>query len=330
VDLAAGINGAGAYFNLLGSTAEAFLCPESGSLEACQAAGQVYWADAALQEAALTEAALQEAALAGAALQEAALAGATLPEAALAEAAPYGRMERFLVNLVEGADGLAAYGLIFGILLICGLGVPMPEDISLTLGGYLAYRQEGVTLWGMMVTGYLGIIVGDSLIYFMGRKLGANVGTKPKKGFWGRLITPEKRGKVERIFEKYGDKVVMVARFMPGLRAITYFVAGSVRLKYGRFVLYDSIAALASAPIFVFLGWYFGGELERLFHGIKEGKTWAVVVLAVAVVSWLVFWFGRKKFRMRKASAKRAKVAKLAAKANEVNDVQREEHAERL
>jgi len=242
----------------------------------------------------------------------------------------YGRMEQFLLNLVEGVEGFAAYGLIFGILLICGLGVPMPEDISLTLGGYLAYRQEGVTLWGMMVTGYFGIIVGDSIIYFMGRQLGGKVGTKPKKGFWGRLITPAKRGKVERIFEKYGDKVVMVARFMPGLRAITYFIAGSVRLKYGRFILYDSIAALASAPIFVFLGWYFGGELETLFHGIKEGKTWAVFVLATAVVLWLGIWFGRKKLRMRKSSAKLAELTELAEKANEVIDVERKEYAERL
>jgi len=156
------------------------------------------------------------------------------------------------------------------------------------------------------------------------------VGTKPKKGFWGRLITPAKRGKVERIFEKYGDKVVMVARFMPGLRAITYFIAGSVRLKYGRFILYDSIAALASAPIFVFLGWYFGGELETLFHGIKEGKTWAVFVLATAVVLWLGIWFGRKKLRMRKSSAKLAELTELAEKANEVIDVERKEYAERL
>jgi membrane protein DedA with SNARE-associated domain len=234
-------------------------------------------------------------------------------------------MEEFLLALVDSVEGAAAYGLIFGILLICGLGVPIPEDISLTLGGFLAH-QGRATLWGMMVTGYLGIIVGDSIIYFVGRKLGANVGTKPRKGFWGRLITPEKRRKVERIFEKYGDKVVMVARFMPGLRAITYFIAGSVRLKYWRFVLYDSIAALASAPIFVFLGWYFGGELETLFRGIKEGKMWAVVLLAAAVVLWLGFWFGRKRLRRRRQSAKLAK----ANETNEVNDVQRKEDAERL
>jgi membrane protein DedA with SNARE-associated domain len=211
-------------------------------------------------------------------------------------------MDQFLLDLVEGVSGAGAYGLIFFILIICGLGVPMPEDISLTLGGFLAH-QGRATLWGMMVTGYLGIIVGDSIIYFAGRKLGANVGTRHKKGFWGRLITPEKRAKVERIFEKYGDRVVLVARFLPGLRAITYFIAGSVRLKYGRFVLYDSIAALASAPIFVFLGWYFGGELEKLFHAIKEGKTWALLILGAAVVLWAGVWFW-KKLRARKLDDK--------------------------
>ncbi|MCL2011331.1 MAG: DedA family protein [Cystobacterineae bacterium] len=208
-------------------------------------------------------------------------------------------MEDFLLALVEGVEGAAAYGLIFGILIMCGLGVPLPEDISLILGGYLAY-EEKATLWGMMLTGYLGIIIGDSIIYFMGRKLGANVGTKQKKGFWGRLITPEKRAKVERIFEKYGDKVVMVARFMPGLRAITYFIAGSVRLKYGRFLLYDSIAALASAPIFVFLGRAFGDELRTLFNAIKGGKTWAVAILAAAVVLWIGMWFWKKQRSAKK------------------------------
>ena len=300
MDLASGTHNASAYFDLLSGTAEAFLCPENWSPEACQAAGETYWADAALQEAARAQAALQEAAQAD----------------VLHEASPYGRMEQFLLTLVDSVEGGAAYGLIFGILLICGLGVPIPEDISLTLGGFLAH-QGRATLWGMMMTGYLGIIIGDSIIYAIGRQLGSNVGTRPKKGFFGRLITPEKRAKVEKIFEKYGDKVVMVARFMPGIRAVTYFIAGSVRLKYGRFLFYDSVAALASAPIFVFLGWYFGGELETLFKFIKEGKTWALALVVLAVLLWMGVWFW-KKLRMRR----------LSAKVSEVNNVQRKEYSE--
>ncbi|MCL2315267.1 MAG: DedA family protein [Proteobacteria bacterium] len=197
-------------------------------------------------------------------------------------------MESFLLNLVEGVEGFHAYGLIFFILIICGLGIPIPEDISLILGGFLA-QQQRATLWGMMVIGYMGIILGDSIVYWMGRRLGANVGRRPRKGFWGRLITPQRRAQVEQIFAKYGDRVIIVARFMPGLRAVTYFIAGSVRLKYSRFVFYDSIAALASAPLFVFLGWYFGGELEKLLQAIKEGKGWALWGVASLVVLWLGF-----------------------------------------
>jgi len=202
-------------------------------------------------------------------------------------------VESFLLALVEGVEGIHAYGLIFFVLVVCGLGVPIPEDLSLILGGFLAH-QHRATLWGMMVVGYIGIIVGDSIVYFIGRRLGSKVGTKPKKGFWGRLITPQRRARVEQIFAKYGDRVVMVARFMPGLRAVTYFIAGSVRLKYRRFVLYDSIAALASAPIFVFLGWYLGGELEELLHAIKEGKGWALGGVASVLMLWLGFRFWKK------------------------------------
>ena len=129
-------------------------------------------------------------------------------------------MQEFLTNLLGSTHGFFAYAAVFGILVACGLGVPLPEDISLILGGFLAHKGAA-SLSMMMLVGFLGILVGDSLIFYAGRRLGSQMGRAPG-GFLGKFITPEKRARVEGLFALHGQKIVMIARFMPGVRAVIY------------------------------------------------------------------------------------------------------------
>ncbi|HYR54969.1 MAG TPA: DedA family protein, partial [Myxococcaceae bacterium] len=69
------------------------------------------------------------------------------------------------------SEGVAAYLVIFGVLVACGLGVPLPEDISLVTGGFLAYL-EVANLFVMMGVGFVGILCGDSVIFLAGRRFG--------------------------------------------------------------------------------------------------------------------------------------------------------------
>ena len=129
-------------------------------------------------------------------------------------------MQEFLTHLLGSTHGVLAYLAVFGILVACGLGVPLPEDISLILGGFLAHKGAA-SLPMMMFIGFAGILVGDSLIFLAGRRLGSRVGRAPT-GFFARVITPEKRARVEGLFALHGQKIVMIARFLPGVRAVTY------------------------------------------------------------------------------------------------------------
>lgn len=199
-------------------------------------------------------------------------------------------MEAFVIHLLTHTKGIPAYLLIYAVLVACGLGIPLPEDISLVMGGFISHL--GVTnLLVMMMVGFLGILTGDSLIYSAGRKVGQLYGGK---GFFARVVTPEKRVKVERLFAEHGQKIVMVARFLPGIRAVTYFTAGSAGMSYWRFIFWDGLAALVSAPVFVYLGYHFGGHLRYLNHRIHQGQAIGLVVLAVAV---LLYFFYRHYWR---------------------------------
>jgi len=204
---------------------------------------------------------------------------------------------RILQDLAASAGDAWSYPLIFGVLLACGLGLPAPEDISLIAGGWLVYEGRAQLPW-MMLTGYLGIIAGDSIIFFLGRMIGSRVGTRAGS-FLSRVVSPEKRARVQGLFKRHGEKIVMIARFLPGVRAPTYFTAGSVGMRYSHFIFFDSIAALASAPIFVYLGFRFGGQLEFLLHQVKKGQPGVIAAIVVLGLGAFLFsrWRGRREAR---------------------------------
>lgn len=209
-----------------------------------------------------------------------------------------------LVTLL-GAESLAfGYGFVFFVLLLCGFGLPMPEDVVLVTGGVLAWLAsplEEITvaamlrdrgLLTMMVVGLAGILAGDSVIFYAGRKFGARVADfRPLR----RIITPEKLELVERKIRHRGNVVVMFARFLPGLRVPTYFTVGHARMPYWKFALYDGFAALVSAPLWVCVGFWFGSDLEKAAHVAARFGQYILLAVAVALVAVAVrWWTGRR------------------------------------
>jgi membrane protein DedA with SNARE-associated domain len=164
----------------------------------------------------------------------------------------------------------------------------------------------------MMLTGYFGIIIGDSMIFFAGRRIGSRVGQKAG-GFFSSIVTPEKRARVEQLFAKHGEKIIMLARFLPGVRSVTYFTAGSVGMKWSHFVFFDSVAALVSAPIFVFLGYKFGGELDALIQQIRKGQQGVLIAMAaIFTVTFFVYrWRAKREKKLDEEALRLAQAQAL-------------------
>jgi membrane protein DedA with SNARE-associated domain len=196
-----------------------------------------------------------------------------------------------LVDLLAGNSLDIGYVFVFVVLLLCGFGLPMPEDVVLVTGGVLAWLSsdlESVSLSGMfrdpgllamVAVGLGGILAGDSVIFWAGRRFGHRVADfRPLR----RIITPEKLELVEKKVRTRGNVVVMFARFLPGLRAPTYFTVGHARLPYWKFLLFDGTAALVSAPLWVCVGFWFGSDLEEAARVASQFSHY--ILLAVAVV----------------------------------------------
>ena len=194
-------------------------------------------------------------------------------------------MEDLVFDIVGSATGMGAYALVLGVLLACGLGLPLPEDVALITGGYLAYKGQADLGW-MVVVSFVGILGGDSFIFWLGRLGRRAEGFAPLR----RHLTPERIAKVEAQFERRGAAFVALARFLPGIRAATYFVAGGARMPYGRFIVFDGLAALLSAPVFVYLGYRFGGQIGRVVEWARQAHNGLLVLMAAAGLVLLWQW----------------------------------------
>ena len=169
------------------------------------------------------------------------------------------------------------------VLITCGLGVPLPEDVPLIAGGYLVARGGSLPL--MIFTGLAGILIGDSIIF----RAGAVYGEKLLETRLGRHIPGEKVQRTIETFAKHGPKFIMAARFVPGLRAVTYFVAGLTGVPYWKFITYDGIAACVSAPAWVYLGWW--GRKHNMLNKVWAWSAQAQVAIFAAIVGLTVLYF---------------------------------------
>ena len=130
-------------------------------------------------------------------------------------------MAQALLAILTSAHGALAYTLIFGVLLACGIGLPLPEDVALVTGGYLSFIGA-VTLPLMLLVSFAGILLGDYLIFAAGRRYGNELA---ETRWIRRLVTDEKRMRCEAYFAVHGQGLIFAARFLPGLRAVTLWVA---------------------------------------------------------------------------------------------------------
>jgi membrane protein DedA with SNARE-associated domain len=176
-------------------------------------------------------------------------------------------------------------------LITCGLGVPLPEDVPLIAGGYLVARTGSLPL--MIFTGLAGILIGDSVIF----RAGQTYGERLLDTRFGRHISGERVQRTIHLFEKHGAKFIMMARFVPGLRAVTYFVAGTTGVPYWKFLLFDGLAACVSAPAWVYLG--FWARQHNMIHRAMRISSRAEFSLLGLFVVVVAIWFGIATLRKR-------------------------------
>lgn len=192
-----------------------------------------------------------------------------------------------LVSFFQGYGYVA----VFLVLIACGFGLPVPEDITLVSGGIIsALGRTNVHI--MFAVGMAGVLLGDGTVYTIGRTLGKDLLKHP---FVARLLPPHRYQKVQDLYGKYGRLLVFMARFMPGLRTPIFLVAGISRVvPFPVFFLVDGLAAMISVPFWVYLGYYTADNFGLLMDYVHRSQLGILAVVGVAL-AYIAFKFLRKK-----------------------------------
>lgn len=184
------------------------------------------------------------------------------------------------------------YWAVFGILIACGFGLPIPEDISLVAGGIIS-GLHFTKLSTMILTGMAGVLIGDGIVFTIGRFYGQRVFSLP---LIRKLMTPDRFTMVQSKFTKYGNWVLFAARFMPGFRTPIFLTAGASRkVSFLRFFVLDGAAALMSVPVWVYLGYLGADNREWLMQMVKRGQTLTFGVIGLALIVAIIIFLVRRR-----------------------------------
>ncbi len=215
-------------------------------------------------------------------------------------------VSQFLMPIFTASGYLA----VFVMLLICGFGVPVPEDVTLVTGGVIAglgYADPHI----MFAVGMAGVMVGDGIMFTLGRVYGERVQTLP--GF-RKVLTPERFEKAQGAFHKYGKWVMFVARFLPGLRTPVFFTAGMTRrVSFATWFFMDGFAALISVPIWVYLGYFGARNWDWMFKILHRFQYGIFALLGIGVVVIGVIWWRRRRAAAAQALRDAARAEALRA-----------------
>lgn len=185
------------------------------------------------------------------------------------------------------------------LALVAGvaLGLPVPEDVWLAAGGYLAWAGLLSFRWVVFV-GVAGAVTADNLGYWIGR-----LGRRRLLDRFGRyvLVTPARLRQAEAFFLRHGEKAVFFARFIAGLRFSAGPLAGVSRMPFPRFFAYNFAGALIWVPAMVTVGYLFAPNLDRVLGLLRRGQRVVAAVILLTLLAGLAMAGLRRRHRRNRS-----------------------------
>lgn len=185
-------------------------------------------------------------------------------------------------STIAGALVHYGYVAIFVVVAIECLGVPVPGETALISGAAFAAAGR-LSIVGVIVSAAAGAIAGGTAGYWLGRRGGVALVER-----YGRAlrVTPERMRTVHDFFDKHGAWAVFIGRFIALLRAWTAILAGTGRMDFATFTIYNSLGAIVWAGAFGTLGYLFGNSLPALRHNIGLAALGVAAIALVAVAAY--------------------------------------------
>ena len=197
-----------------------------------------------------------------------------------------------MLEFFSGSSAQLLYTLLFIFLLLCGLGFPMAEEFVLLAGG--VWVAAGVLdPFLMLLVTFLGVLIGDVFLFGLGRGVSKRLSRSPRFTDW--FAAKLERGRP--FFARYGSLTVFLARFIPGLRAPAFLLAGTMHMPLWRFVGIDTLASLIFVPALCIVGYLFADQVDMIAAWFLHTERAIGTLIVVAFLGWLCrrYWGKHKR-----------------------------------
>ncbi|MCZ6514501.1 MAG: DedA family protein [Acidobacteria bacterium] len=216
-------------------------------------------------------------------------------------------MGEWIIEFLEEAFTNYGYWVIFFGVMLENAGLLVPGETVLLYAGYLCFHGR-LDLTRVMIVSSLGASLGDNLGYLLGRRFGFPLLNRYRKGFLGKFLRYDR---AQQLFLRHSNWAVFTGRFITGLRVFAGPFAGIFRMRYRRFLFFDTLGAVLWGISITLIG-YAIGDWRRIVEFIARFNRllWGVVALVVTV---LVLRARRRKREQAREQGKEAPLPKTTS-----------------
>jgi membrane-associated protein len=202
-------------------------------------------------------------------------------------------------HLIRASGPYALWVVAFIVFAECGLFAILPGDSLLfTVGLFVAAKIVSYPLWLVLIVLTVAAVAGNVSGYAIGRKIGPPL-FKPRSGLMGKIFKQSYVEKTHDFFDRYGNRALILARFVPIVRTFVTLVAGVGKMDFRRFITYTAIGGVLWACGVTIAG-YFLGNVSFIKNNIE------LVLVLIVLLSLLPM--GIEFLRHRREAKKQAAV----------------------
>ncbi len=205
---------------------------------------------------------------------------------------PAPHLPGFLAYLAPVLDSYG-YLAVGGLVTLEDFGIPVPgETILVAASVYAGAGRLSIVVVGIVALA--AAVIGDNIGYAIGRFGGHALVLR-----YGRfvLLTEERLARAEGFFARYGGPIVVVARFIEGLRQLNGIIAGIAEMPWPRFLLFNAIGAALWVGVWTSVGYLAGDHIQVIYAAVTRYSLYALIVLVVVVAAWAIRFLIRRRRR---------------------------------
>ena len=192
-------------------------------------------------------------------------------------------IEGILEYLANNPPGAWAGPLLGVIALVETLFPPIPGDILfIVISGWAI--TGGLSLLMVTIYGVLGCFMASCILFYVGYKPGRQF----VEGWLKRKVEPERVDRAKSLIADRGPLILAVSRFIPGVRSLLVFMAGSSGMRFALAAIPIAFSAIAWYLLLSIAGSIFGSNIQAAERFMKHFEIWLWIILAVALLIFLI------------------------------------------